>query len=101
MRPRVACSGPAGYILPMPLYEFECRRCGRRFEELVRLEEVPACPACGDAEPTRLFSASAGVSTDKTRRRSASQARRAAGAVKKEKDHAQREYERNYIKDHS
>jgi hypothetical protein len=27
-------------------------------------------------------------------------ARRAAGKVKREKDHAQREYERNYMKDH-
>jgi putative FmdB family regulatory protein len=85
----------------MPLYEFECRRCGRRFEELVRLGELPACPGCGDEKPARLFSTSAGVSTEKTRRRSASQARRVASAVKKEKDHAQREYERNYIKDHS
>jgi len=85
----------------MPIYEFRCRRCNRKFEELVRLGEVPECPACGDAQPERLFSTSAGVSTDKTRKRSAAQARRVASAVKKEKDHAQREYERNYIKEHS
>jgi hypothetical protein len=48
-----------------------------------------------------LFSASAGVSTDRTRKRTVGVARRAAGKVKQEKDHAQREYERNYFKEHS
>jgi hypothetical protein len=39
--------------------------------------------------------------TDRDRKRTAGVARRKAGAVKREKDHAQREYERNYIKEHS
>jgi putative FmdB family regulatory protein len=85
----------------MPLYEFKCRACGKRFEELVRLGETPECPKCHDAAPERLFSASAGVSTDRSRKRAAGVARRKAGQVKREKDHAQREYERNYIKEHS
>jgi putative FmdB family regulatory protein len=85
----------------MPLYDFRCRACGKRFEELVRLGETPECPKCHDATPERLFSATAGVSTDRTRKRTAGVARRKAGAIKKEKDHAQREYERNYIKEHS
>lgn len=84
----------------MPLYEFKCRACGHRFEELVRLGEVPECPKCRDAAPERLFSASAGVSTERSRKKAAGGARRAAGKVKREKDHAQREYERNYLKDH-
>jgi putative FmdB family regulatory protein len=84
----------------MPLYEFKCRACGRRFEELVRLGEVPECPKCGHAEPERLFSTSAGVSTERSRKKAAGVARRKASAVKREKDHAQAEYERNYIKDH-
>jgi putative FmdB family regulatory protein len=84
----------------MPLYEFKCRACSHRFEELVRLGEVPECPKCRYASPERLFSASAGVSTERSRKRTAGVARRAAGKVKREKDHAQREYERNYLKDH-
>jgi hypothetical protein len=40
------------------------------------------------------------VSTDKTRRRSLAVARGKAQAVKKEKDHAHREYLQNHIKDH-
>jgi putative FmdB family regulatory protein len=84
----------------MPLYEYKCRACGHRFEELVRLGEVPECPRCQDAAPERLFSTSAGVSTERSRKRAAGVARRAASKVKREKDHAQREYERNYMKDH-
>ena len=85
----------------MPLYDFKCRACGKRFEELVRLGETPECPKCHDVAPERLFSVTAGVSTDRTRKRTAGVARRKAGAIKKEKDHAQREYERNYITEHS
>jgi putative FmdB family regulatory protein len=40
----------------MPLYEFECRACGRRFEELVTASQKPLCPACGQPEPDRLLS---------------------------------------------
>ncbi len=32
----------------MPIYEFECNRCKRRFERLMKIgEEAPVCPACG------------------------------------------------------
>jgi putative FmdB family regulatory protein len=85
----------------MPIYDFKCRECGNQFEELVRLGETPACPACGADSPERLFSMAAGISTTTTRERSAKVARRKARGIKREKDHAQREYERNYIKDHS
>jgi putative FmdB family regulatory protein len=84
----------------MPLYDYKCRGCGRRFEELVKLGETPNCPGCGGNDLERLFAMPA-VSTTKTRKRSLGKARRAARAVQKEKAHAQAEYERNYIKDHS
>ena len=85
----------------MPLYEFKCRACGHRFDELVKLNETASCPKCGDPGSERLFSASAGVSTDRSRKRTAGVARRAAGKIKREKDHAQAVYERNYRKEHS
>lgn len=44
----------------MPLYEFNCRKCGTGFEELVSLAELemepPHCPACGSAKVERGFS---------------------------------------------
>jgi putative FmdB family regulatory protein len=85
----------------MPLYDYKCRKCGHRFEELVRLGDTPDCPACHACNPEKLFSTSAGITTDRDRKRTAKQARRVASAIKREKDHADREYERNYIKDHS
>ncbi|MCX6551377.1 MAG: zinc ribbon domain-containing protein [Acidobacteria bacterium] len=30
----------------MPLYEYSCTSCGRRFEVLMREGVTPACPAC-------------------------------------------------------
>lgn len=43
----------------MPIYEYRCRRCGRRFSIFVRrmLEEVhPSCPQCHGQEVQRLIS---------------------------------------------
>ena len=32
----------------MPIYEYECDRCGHRFEQVMKISEsAPACPACG------------------------------------------------------
>lgn len=41
----------------MPIYEFECEKCGERFEELVAAgAEGVACPSCGARETRRLLS---------------------------------------------
>ncbi|MFH0800743.1 MAG: zinc ribbon domain-containing protein [Pseudomonadota bacterium] len=41
----------------MPIYEFDCRQCGKRSEVLIRQsEEKINCPACGSSELTRLLS---------------------------------------------
>jgi putative FmdB family regulatory protein len=85
----------------MPLYDFKCRSCGHRFEELVRLGEAATCPKCQTAGAERQFSPSAGISTETTRGRSKRSARRVSGAIKREKDAADREYHRNYVKEHS
>ena len=44
----------------MPIYEYECRSCGKRTELLQRMDDPPlaACPACG-GEVKKLFSAPA------------------------------------------
>ena len=46
----------------MPLYEFECRTCRERFEDLVRATDADLavqCPACGAKDAVRLLSAAA------------------------------------------
>ena len=43
----------------MPLYEYECKACGHRFEHFARSlsEKTPKCPGCGAADPKKLLSA--------------------------------------------
>jgi putative FmdB family regulatory protein len=48
----------------MPLFDFTCRSCGARFEELMRgsdRDEDVECKACGAREAERLLSAPAAV----------------------------------------
>ncbi len=43
----------------MPLYEYQCRDCGHRFEILQRLGEGAeglACPSCGERRLDKQFS---------------------------------------------
>ncbi len=40
----------------MPIYEYVCKRCGHAFEELIRGDERPACPACGRNDAERQMS---------------------------------------------
>jgi putative FmdB family regulatory protein len=41
----------------VPVYEFECKECGERFEELIDSEaSAVACLACGSARIRRLLS---------------------------------------------
>lgn len=47
-------------MIAMPIFEYECKKCGRLFEELVMssCQEV-ACPACGSTKLDKLMSAPA------------------------------------------
>ncbi len=56
--------GNPNYHQPVPIYEFTCRSCGHRFEELVGSQvgldaADVSCPECGAAEVERLLSPSA------------------------------------------
>ena len=44
----------------MPIYEYECRQCGKRTELLQRMDDAPlaTCPECG-GEVRKLLSAPA------------------------------------------
>src|SRR5262252_6444413 len=41
---------------PMPLFEYECRGCGKQFEYLTRADQTPSCPACHGVELQKLLS---------------------------------------------
>jgi putative FmdB family regulatory protein len=44
----------------MPIYEYECLKCGQRFEMLRHISEIDSnirCPKCGAENPTRIISA--------------------------------------------
>ncbi len=40
----------------MPIYEYTCVACGHDFEALIRGQEKPVCPACGQSELTKNLS---------------------------------------------
>jgi putative FmdB family regulatory protein len=41
----------------MPLFEYECRKCGHQFEALVVASRTPACPKCKSQDLDRRISA--------------------------------------------
>ena len=45
----------------MPIYEYECRACGHRFEKLQKVSDAPlkVCPECDKPELGKLVSAAA------------------------------------------
>ncbi len=59
----------------MPLYDFQCRVCGNRFEALVRVSTTPECPACHSIDLERLLSSFA-VSSPESRRSNADKSRK-------------------------
>jgi putative FmdB family regulatory protein len=47
----------------MPIYEFECQKCGKEYEELVRAgyDETPPCPKCNSKKIKRKISRTGSV----------------------------------------
>ena len=45
----------------MPLYEYECRVCGNRFEQIQKFSDPPVevCPKCGERAVEKLLSSPA------------------------------------------
>jgi putative FmdB family regulatory protein len=47
----------------MPLFEYECRGCGRHFEYLTREGQSASCPGCHGTDLQKLLSVFAAQST--------------------------------------
>ena len=83
----------------MPIYEFECRQCGRRFEYLV-LHSSPAaeCPSCRQNDLKQLISLSA-VSSETTRQANFDSAHRKAAGARKEKQSEDHQHLHEHFED--
>jgi putative FmdB family regulatory protein len=68
----------------MPIFEYECRACGREFEQLVRTGDVPACPGCTSRDLTKLLSLSS-ISSADIRTANVTKAREANKGVQRDK----------------
>lgn len=52
----------------MPIFEYQCKKCGTKFEELVqgdREAQIP-CPECGNNQTEKLVSAIGGIAMGKS-----------------------------------
>jgi len=45
-----------GKVDTVPIYEFQCAKCGARFEELVPAGQTAPCPQCKSFEVERRYS---------------------------------------------
>jgi putative regulatory protein, FmdB family len=83
----------------MPIYEYECRGCGHRFEFLkLPSSDAAACPSCAGTDLERLISMFA-PSSDGSRQVALADGRKRAGKVQREKSAADAEYVRNHPHD--
>ena len=74
----------------MPIYEYQCRGCGKEFEQVVLPKATPRCPACAGEDLERLLSHFA-VSSEGTRQTNLASARKLARKVQRDKAHAEHE----------
>lgn len=68
----------------MPLYEYDCLKCGQRFEVLVRGPQTVACPACRHEGVERAVSAFA-VNSESIRQANVNSARKENLGLEREK----------------
>ena len=82
-------------LLPVPLFDYRCGRCGEEFEALVRGDAAPHCPHCGAHDVEKLISMFA-VSSEQTRQASFKIAKRKAQQNARDKAIADAEEIRNH-----
>jgi putative FmdB family regulatory protein len=84
----------------MPIYEYECNKCGHEFEALIlKNTPEPACPKCKSKKLKQLITMFA-VSSESTRASNLAAARKRAQVVHKDKQVAEQEAIRAHYEDH-
>ena len=84
----------------MPLYDFTCKTCGRRFEALVRTGSVPECPSCQSTDLERQLSTFAVSSAERTQQAAARKQKREADSFSRDQHAMEREMEQHKKEDH-
>jgi putative FmdB family regulatory protein len=80
----------------MPIFEYQCKGCGKEFEALVLpTTAAPACPACKSAELEKLISRPA-IKSESTHGLAMKAAKKRDQKAGSEKAREQREYELNH-----
>ena len=83
----------------MPIYEYECLHCGRRFEHLVlRTSPAAECPSCQKQDLKQLISLSA-MSSEATRDASFNSARSKSAGGRKEKQSDEHKHLHQHFED--
>jgi putative FmdB family regulatory protein len=84
-------------FLPMPLYEYECQKCGHRFERIQKFSDamVKKCPECGGkveqmiSAPAVQFKGSGWYVTDYAKRSGSSSSSESGGKSETNKESAE------------
>ena len=84
----------------MPLFDFHCRTCGRRFEALVRTGSVTVCPKCQGVDLERQISTFAVNSAEKTQQAADKKRKREADSFSRDQHAMEREMEQHRREDH-
>ena len=79
----------------MPIYEYSCKECETRFEELVLGDETPQCPSCGSAVLERLMSLPR-VRSESTKDLSMRAAKKRDAGQAKDRMHDRLHYEKSH-----
>lgn len=79
----------------MPIYEYSCEKCENQFEELVRGDETPRCPACESENLERLMSLPR-VCSESTRNLSMNAAKKRDAGQAQDRMHDRLHYEKSH-----
>jgi putative FmdB family regulatory protein len=84
----------------MPIYEYECVKCGKQFEHLALPKSpAPACPSCKGKNLKQMLSMFA-VSSKSIREANLKAAKKAGYKIQKEKAHEDHKYVHREMAEH-